>query len=330
MQRRDDALWEWSVFWQSDQLQSCMPVNEPGDSNQLFSNWAEFFAALPAGARILDLGTGNGSVATQAVAVSQEQSKRFSVHGVDLAEIDPSRFVRSAVKLLQEITFHPSTPMEKLPFADEHFDAVASQYALEYSQTDKSLAEAMRVLRAQGRFRFLLHADDGVLKSRCKLQRQQAETILASPLFARTKDALEKIVTAAQQQTPQTLTSAEGSIAALKDVFDDLERDFSGSDNRSLVDNLFAAVRSLPGSRKSYDLKTLLAMADDIRDLLMAQAKRLEAMQHAALDDVAATELVEHLRKSGATDLKLERATAGEDDVCVGYWLYGEKATVDT
>ncbi len=330
MQRHDDALWEWSVFWQSDQRESCVLANEADDSDQLNSSWREFFGALPSGARILDLGTGNGSVAAQAAAVSQESSKQFSIHGVDLAEIDPFRFVTSAAGLLQQITFHPRTPMEELPFADEHFDAICSQYGLEYSQTDKSLAEALRVLRTRGRFRFLLHAEDGVLKSRCQLQRQQAETILGSALFLRLTEALEKIVAAEQQPARQKVISAEDSIAALKGAFDDLERAFSNSENRSLVDNLFAAVRRLPSLRKSYDLKTLLGMADDIRELLMAQAKRLRAMERAALDDVAAKALVDQLRDNGATAVVLEHAATGEGDICVGFWLYGEKAADKT
>lgn len=327
MHKRDDPLWEWSVFWQSDQPQSCMPANEPENTDGLAATWQEFFADLPAGARILDLGTGNGSLATRAVAASRSKAKRFSIHGVDLAEIQPARFVASASDILQEITFHARTPMEKLPFADCHFDAVVSQYGLEYSQTDQSLAEAVRVLRPRGWFRFLLHADDGVLKSRCELQRQQADVILGSQLFGRLSDALEKIVAAEQLRTSQSLESAEKSIAGLKGALDHLEQEFADSSDRSMVDNLLAAVRRLPALRKSCSLKTLLAMAEDVRTLLVAQAKRLQAMAHAALDAAAAEELAEKLRSIQATDdVRLERATAGTREVCIGYWLYGNKA----
>ncbi len=330
MHKRDDALWAWSVFWQSDQLQSCMPVNEPDDSDQLLLSWRAFFDALPAGAQILDLGTGNGSLATQAVTVSHTKPERFSIHGVDLADIQPSRYVSSAAKQLDEITFHPRTPMEKLPFADNHFAAVASQYAIEYSQTQESLPEALRVLEPGGPFRFLLHADDGVLKERCQLQWQQAETILASSLFPATGDLLEKLVEAEAQNTPQTISVAEQSIAALKTVFDELERRFSDDENHSLIDNLFAAVRRLPEMRKSQNLETLLKMTDDIRNLLVAQSKRLQAMQHAALDGSAAKAMADRLRELGADNVTLESATAGRQAYCVGYWLYGEKATSDT
>lgn len=326
MHNPDDPLWEWSVFWQSDQLQSCMPANDAGASDPLFSTWRTFFDALSAGARILDIGTGNGSLATQAVAASQEKPQRFSIHGIDLADIQPSRYVTSAATLLEEITFHPRTPMEKLPFADDHFDAVASQYALEYSNAQDSVPEALRVLKPGGCFRFLLHADDGVLRHRCRLQSQQAETILESNLFPELVNMLKRIVTAEAQNTPQTISSAEQSIATLKEVLDDLDLGFSDDEDHSLVNNLFAAVRSLPDLRRSHELETLIAMVDDIRDLLVAQSKRLQAMQHAALDDTTANDMADRLRALGAENVTLEKATAGANEYCVGYWLYGDKS----
>lgn len=327
MRKADDALWAWSVFWQSDQLQSCMPVNEADASEQLFSAWHKFFDALPAGARILDLGTGNGSLASQAVVVSKTKPERFSIHGVDLADIEPSRFVTSAADLLREVTFHSRTPMEELPFADRHFAAVASQYAIEYSRTDDSLTEALRVLEPGGLFRFLLHADDGVLKERCQLQRQQAETILDSSLFPLLTDMLEKLVSAETQNTSETISAAEESISMLKGVLDKLGQGFADNDDLSLVVNLFDAVRHLPDMRKSHSLEALLAMTEDIRELLVAQSERLQAMQDAALDNTAANAMADYVRKLGAEDVALERATAGEQGYCIGYWLHGRKSS---
>jgi len=326
MRRRNDALWEWSVFWQSDQLQSCMPVSEAGASDQLYSAWRDFFDTLPAGARILDLGTGNGSLAIQAVEASRARSEPFSVHGVDLADIQPSRYVTSATTLLDEITFHPRMPMEKLPFADDYFDAVASQYALEYSNMRKSLPEALRVLKSGGRFCLLMHADDGVLKNRCRLQSQQARTILESNLFTALVSMLERSVAAEAQNTPQALSVAEQSISTFKTILDDLLRGFSNDEDHSLVNNLFAAITRLPDMRKSQSLETLIVMADDIRNLLIAQSKRLQAMQKAALNDKAANDIADRLRALNAENVTLEAATAGTKEHCVGYWLSGDKS----
>jgi ubiquinone/menaquinone biosynthesis C-methylase UbiE len=327
MRKADDAPWAWSVFWHSDQPQSCMPVNEPDASDQLFSTWRTFFGALPAGARILDLGTGNGSLTAQAVVVSKTKPERFAIHGVDLADIDPQRFVTSAADLLREVTFYPRTPMEKLPFDDEHFDAAGSQYGLEYSDTKESVPEALRVLKPGGSFRFLLHADDGVLKERCQLQSRQAETILDSSLFDRLADLLKKLVKAETQHASENTAAAMQAITALKGVLDNLEHGFADDENLSLVENLFAAVRSLPDMRKSHHLEALLTMTNDIRDLLVAQSQRLQAMQHAALDNTAANALKDRLRELGADNVVLERAVAGEQGHCVGFWLHGSKAS---
>lgn len=327
MRKTDDALWAWSVFWHSDQLQSCMPANDSDTADQLFSTWRSFFEASPAGARILDVGTGNGSLAAQAVEVSKTKSERFSIHGVDLADIQPQRFVTSAVDLLRDVNFHPRTPMENLPFDDEYFDAVASQYAIEYSDTKESVPEALRVLKPGGSFRFLLHADDGVLKERCQLQTRQAETILESSLFDLLADLLKKLVRAESDNASENTAAAMQAITALKEALDELERGFDDDEDHSLVDNLFAAVRSFPDRRKSHGLQTLLTMADDIRDLLVAQSQRLQAMQHAALDDEAATALADRLRELGADSVVLEKAVAGEQGHCVGFWLHGKKAS---
>jgi ubiquinone/menaquinone biosynthesis C-methylase UbiE len=314
------------VFWQSDQLQSCVPAGEAVDSSQLSIRWRRFFAALPAAARVLDLGTGNGSVAVEAAAISREKIQPFSIHGIDLAAIDPSRFVTSAAVLLQDIEFQGHTPMERLPFADNCFDAVVSQYGLEYSDMGQSIGEAMRVLRSSGRFQFLLHADDGVLKNRCQLQRQQAEALLGSPLFARLTDALTHIVAAEQQNTAPALGKAKECITALKQAIDDLERTFAGDEDHGLVDNLFVAIRRLPDMRSTYDLNTLLRMADEIRDLLLAQAKRLQAMERAALDDAAIRKVTAQVADHGGKDVNFERATVGKNNSCIGYWIIGNKA----
>jgi SAM-dependent methyltransferase len=326
MPDQSDPLWEWSVFWHSDQLQSCLPDNSAVGDLSLQGAWRKFFDALPAGAEILDLGTGNGGLATQAVSVSRAKAMPFTIHAVDLADIAPAQFVTSAAKLLTDIVFHGRTAMEELPFADDKFDAVASQYAIEYSDTEKSLAEAFRVLKAGGQFRFLLHADDGVLKDRCRLQAGQAEQILASDLFTATDTLLRRLVDAEISRTPEAVTVAEQAIAAAKTAFDDLEERFAVDEDRSLVDNLFAAVRTLPDMRRTHSIESLVAMTADIRQLLLAQSKRLKAMQNAALDNAAANELVSYLRRVGGAQVKLESATTGIDSDCVGHWLSGIKA----
>ena len=323
MHNQKDGLWEWSVFWQSNQLHSCVPVDE--DPNALGPVWQDFFSSLPAGATILDMGTGNGSLAAQAVTVSRSKSPPFSIHGVDLADIEPSRYVASADEILGVVTFHARTAMENLPFESASVDAVGSQYAIEYSNINESLREVHRVLKPGGRLRFLLHANNGVLKERCRQQGEQARAILASPLFPATTSLLGALVEAETSGTPLAIRRAEEQIRRVKTAFDEIERKFSDVEDRSLIDNLFVAVRRLPGLRKSYDLQTLTKMTEDIRLLLRAQSRRLQAMQQAALDDIKVKDMAEQLRLLKIEDVSLELATTATGDRCLGYWLSGAK-----
>ncbi len=321
-----DALWEWSVFWHSDQLQACLPEDSAVGDQNLQSTWRAFFDALPDGAEVLDLGTGNGGLATQAVAVSRTRATPFSIHGVDLADIAPARFVSSAKDLLAGVVFHGRTSMQALPFADGQFDAVVSQYAIEYTNVESSLTEALRVLKVGGCFRFLVHADDGVLKQRCCLQASQAEHILKSDLFIATESLLHRLVEAETIRTGTKIAEAEEAIAASKAVFDNLEDRFAGDEDRSLVDNLFAAIRTLPGMRRSHSIESLVSMTEEIRLLLLAQSKRLNAMQDAALDIASLTEFASYIKALGGSQLELEQATTGTAANCVGHWLSGTRA----
>ena len=63
-----------------------------------------------------------------------------------------------------------------------------------------------------------------------------------------------------------------------------------------------------------------------IRRLLLAQSKRLKAMQNAALNNAAANKLVVCLHRSGGSHVNLEPATTGIDSDTVGYWLSGIQA----
>lgn len=319
----EDSTWAWSLYWQADRLQSCMPVDDPAAADDLLAAWKHFFDGLSPGSRLLDLGTGNGVVAAQAVLVSRTKTTDFEIHGVDLAAIDPARFASSAAELLGQVKFHPGTAMEALPFPEAHFDAVCGQYALEYSATAKSVPEILRVLRPDSSFRFLLHADDGVLKGRSHMQRLQAETILGSPLFAHLRAALDGILAAESQGTPEARRAAEKAFAAFTGTLHELDQGFGGAEDRSLPDNLLAAVRRLPNLRRSHDRAALLGMADDVEARLRAQAARLEAMEGAALDGAQTEALSGLFRAAGAAEVSAESAAVGAHATVVGRWLFG-------
>jgi len=107
--------------------------------------WQAFAAVLKPRARVLDLATGDGAV------LGKMRAGRSDLR---LTGVDSSRFLpaaRPGTKLRAGVA------IEQLPFADASFDAVVSQFGLEYSRTSLSTREAARVMRPGGRCRFVIH-----------------------------------------------------------------------------------------------------------------------------------------------------------------------------
>ena len=171
----------WDSFWRYDRLSSFHAA--PGAPNYgppVADGWRTFFAGLPDGARILDLATGNGAIAVIAV----ETGKNFSVIGADLAAVEPSAFVTRNRAELGQIRFLANTPAEALPLADASIDAIVSQYGVEYSDLDRSLPEAARVLAPGGQLRFACHAAEGSIARDTRASIADADFLIALDLVA--------------------------------------------------------------------------------------------------------------------------------------------------
>ena len=156
------AASEWDRFWRYDRLSSFETgPGAPNYSDGIAEGWNAFFDKLPDGARIVDLCTGNGAIAVLAVEAGLRSGKTFSVTGVDFADIEPANFVTSSAGAVKQVRFVGRTPVEQLPFEDGAFDAVVSQFGIEYSDLARSLPEAARVAAVGGRVRFAMHAAEG-------------------------------------------------------------------------------------------------------------------------------------------------------------------------
>ena len=152
----------WRDYWKTDQSASCVPDN-PATQAQIAGWWQDFFAVLGNGSRILDIATGNGIVLAHAGEAAARHGVTFDLTGIDLADIDPSRYLLVLPPGLGGATFLGKVPAENLPFPDACFDVAVSQYGLEYAEPERALAEAARVLTPGGRLRWLAHSVDSAV-----------------------------------------------------------------------------------------------------------------------------------------------------------------------
>jgi len=100
----------WEAYYRGGAIATC-PMG-PGTcyTLELRELWIAFFASLADGARVLDLGTGNGAIVLLAKEAAASTGRRFEIHGADLASIDPARHVPDGADCSQASSSTPACP----------------------------------------------------------------------------------------------------------------------------------------------------------------------------------------------------------------------------
>lgn len=166
---------QWSTYWQGGALHSLPGLFEENYEGPIADFWHSVFNQLPANARILDLGTGNGALALLARHYSDENALEFEITGIDYANIQPASRSSGWVKEpASRITFLPHRRMEETGLPGGHFHLVMSQFSFEYADREAAIAELGRLLRPEdGVFAAVLHHENSrILQQARDLERQ--------------------------------------------------------------------------------------------------------------------------------------------------------------
>ena len=159
----------WSDFWahskntagKGGQDGGCLPSGYQGINAVQRESWSQFAKDLPANGRVLDLATGDGRVMAWLMAARRDAK----LAGCDMAPELPPPPRGAKVKV--------GVRMEKLPYRDNNFAAVTSQFGFEYGETAKVAAEAARVLAPGGLLAILTHRQDGPILAHNVKRREQ-------------------------------------------------------------------------------------------------------------------------------------------------------------
>lgn len=180
--KRDREYAAWKAFWERQRNTSAPGVVSQEWSEitrAQFDAWTGFARHLPNGARVLDLATGNGKLIEMLQAVRND----ISPTGIDLApELPPAP---EGAQLIGDVR------MENLPFEDDNFDAVVSQFGFEYGETSKVAHEILRVLKGNGPIGLMVHRGDGPILAHNLARKTQIEWVRQRRrLFKRVKEML--------------------------------------------------------------------------------------------------------------------------------------------
>ena len=211
--------WGWRRYWREHRLAACVPDN-PDSAAAIETHWRGFFTEFPAGNRVLDIATGNGVLLVWGARAARATGRELTLTGIDLADIDPARFLPEHRVDLAAARFIGNTAAESLPFADGSFDVVVSQYGLEYADLEPALSEAARVLAAGGQLHWLAHGSDSIVVAQGRAQLVDIDLLLGSkgPFAAMITYIRARVrgrnVSRATRELTEALRSAEAHCAA--------------------------------------------------------------------------------------------------------------------
>jgi ubiquinone/menaquinone biosynthesis C-methylase UbiE len=163
----------WSSFWQQGHMTSLPQGFKENYDGEFLRFWEEQFARLPRGARVLDVCTGNGSIALLAQEYSRRHDLQLQIKAVDAADIDAASVINHNPGLAQHlraIEFIPNTLLEDLPEATASVDLVTSQFGIEYTDWARSAGNIYRILKQDGCFSLICHALDSKIVTEMELQ----------------------------------------------------------------------------------------------------------------------------------------------------------------
>lgn len=310
----------WDRFWSYDRLSSFgTGVGSGNYDDAIAAGWHTFFAGLPSGARVLDLATGNGAIAVMAV----EAGDQLQVTGADLASVKPAAFVSRGKGQLERVRFLANTPAEQLPLDDGSFDSIVSQYGVEYSDMERSVPEAVRVLAPGGRLRFACHAAEGSVAADTGRAILDADFLLdQADIFGRAAACFTAIlaVERGQAKGPFAPAEAQAKYAAFRQGLQAIaQRARSAADSAMLV-SVHQSLTDLFQQRQDAALESRL---QDLRAEVEAHRERERALLTAARIDSQMEALGEQLAALGLSGIT--RSEQSSDARLIGYVIEAEK-----
>ncbi|AQQ66902.1 hypothetical protein Mag101_04055 [Microbulbifer agarilyticus] len=297
----------WTEFWRQGFITTFGASLQNNYTGNLKSFWEQKFSAVNQDEYILDLATGNGAIPCIAHETLKKLNRSANIFGIDSAKINPTlNSTQGIEKAREDVTFLSNTPCEELPFSENEFHLISSQYGIEYSNWEKSLPEVFRVLKTGSTAHFVCHSSNSSLIKSTKdeidiyaIALQELNIFELAIHFIRTRSNAEK----------SNVTVAK----SLNDAVNRLRKMFPGQQLCQLIVSDLSNTLKLLGSKTTQEVEDLLAQR---KSVYLSAFKRQKDMLNASLDDNKTATILNLATEIGfthsvATEFKHSGSTIG-------------------
>ncbi len=276
----------WSEYWEKDGAAGGeVFVSGKGDRHPaLETYWRAVFAELGAGARVVDIASGAGSIYAHLDAD----------HGLDLHASD---IAPEALEALAERIAGVTTAVSgasELPYDDASFDLVVSQFGIEYAGRD-AFAEAGRIVTAGGSLTALVHIEDGYVDSNNKAQLDEAELTARIEFIKRSIDLTNRAFSGNKALLQKT---EQAYVPLIQEMGEAVRRC-----PRGIHAYLLAGFRKLYDNRQQYRKSDIVGWLEQMDDELSKTLDRLSRMRQAAMSSEDMDIVKEQLEAGGLSDV---------------------------
>ena len=293
--------------------------------------WDAIFSDLQAGHRVLDIGTGNGSL--PALLWDLSSSSMPTVDAVDLAEIAPAWIKASPPPCRQAIAFHPGVAAESLPFAGGLFDLAVSQYGFEYSDHAASVDEVVRVLKPRGHVALIMHHAGSRLKEVAEEEDLHAGWLRQADGFLDRTRAIYRYMALAGSAEGRTRLANDPAAALARQSYNEAMQALGRQAGSSRFPDLLLEARDfvagqLEATAQSSDATSAERHHDRYRDELADAALRYRELCDHALDEGGAARLADRFRLAGLAGISYA-PLHHENGMLMGWTLTGHRPAGD-
>ena len=304
---------EWDEFWRAGRTSCCSDHDGSANAEIIRGLWTEFSASLGEGERLIDLCTGNGAVMNIALESARTSGIGITAYGVDAASIAP---IGAGNRQQCADSFFVRAYVTALPFEDRCFDAVTSQFGIEYAPLERVIAESLRVLRNGGRGLFITHARSGVTVSQARVELVDIDELQGEiRIFPAALEALPLLCAAerSSRRVPfKQLADARHAHEAFHERLARVGDNWQKRAALAVFRDTGAILQHTFQNRHDFPIEVLVDKVRETEQSVVLHKARLEALIDSALDHEACEQFVAACRRHGASSCEFSPVPAAD------------------